>query len=152
MDIMSVPEEALDGNKHVLTVLDDATGYAESLPIRSKAEAPDATVAALKRLALKVGQPVKVLRTDRGTEFLGNTVEGYLADNGIEHQTSAPYTPQQNGAAERLNRTLMARVRAMLLDSKLPAFLWPEALLTAAYTQPLSNGAAHQDATGALDW
>jgi hypothetical protein len=59
------------------------------------------------------------------------------------HETTAPYTPEQNGKAERLNRTLMERVRAMLQDTKLPNSLWAEAVTTANYIRNRSpvNGA-----------
>ena len=49
------------------------------------------------------------------------------------HETSAPYTPQQNGLAERKNRTLVDMVNSMILSAKLPNNLWGEALLSACH-------------------
>ena len=49
---------------------------------------------------------VKVLRSDNGGEYLGNDFKNYLSENGIHHQLTVAYTPQQNGVAERMNRTL----------------------------------------------
>ncbi|GJS85815.1 retrovirus-related pol polyprotein from transposon TNT 1-94 [Tanacetum coccineum] len=56
-------------------------------------------------------------------------------EEGIEHQTSTPRTPEQNGVVERWNRTLVEATRTMLLASKLPLFFWAEAIATACYTQ-----------------
>ena len=57
----------------------------------------------------------------------------FCEENGIIHQTSAPYTPQQNGLAERKNRTLVDMLNSMLVNAKLPMNLWGEALLTACH-------------------
>ena len=54
-------------------------------------------------------------------------------EKGIEHQFTAPYNPQQNGVAERNNRTLIEAARSMLSDSKLPVIFWAEAVNTACY-------------------
>ncbi|GJX64822.1 retrovirus-related pol polyprotein from transposon TNT 1-94 [Tanacetum coccineum] len=75
------------------------------------------------------------VRTDRGTEFLNKTLNAFFKEEGIEHQTSTPRTPEQNGVVERRNRTLVEAARTMLLASKLPLFFWAEAIATACYTQ-----------------
>ncbi|GKD93370.1 retrovirus-related pol polyprotein from transposon TNT 1-94, partial [Tanacetum coccineum] len=74
-------------------------------------------------------------RTDRGTEFLNKTLHAYFKEEGIEHQTSTPRTPEQNGVVERRNRTLVEAARTMLSASKLPLSFWAEAVATACYTQ-----------------
>ncbi|GJR56025.1 retrovirus-related pol polyprotein from transposon TNT 1-94 [Tanacetum coccineum] len=78
---------------------------------------------------------VIIVRTDRGTEFLNNTLHAYFKEEGIEHQTSTPRTPEQNGIVERRNRTLVEAARTMLSASKLPLSFWAEAVATACYTQ-----------------
>ncbi|GJZ18156.1 retrovirus-related pol polyprotein from transposon TNT 1-94 [Tanacetum coccineum] len=78
---------------------------------------------------------VITVRTDRGTEFLNKTLNAYFKEEGIEHQTSTPRTPEQNGVVERRNRTLVEAARMMLSASKLPLFFWAEAIATACYTQ-----------------
>ncbi|GJS16601.1 putative reverse transcriptase domain-containing protein [Tanacetum coccineum] len=75
------------------------------------------------------------VRTDRGTEFLNKTLHAYFKEEGIEHQTSTPRTPEQNGVVERRNRTLVEAARTMLSASKLPLSFWAEAVATACYTQ-----------------
>ncbi|GJV43374.1 integrase, catalytic region, zinc finger, CCHC-type containing protein [Tanacetum coccineum] len=66
---------------------------------------------------------------------LPKTLHAYFKEEGIEHQTSTPRTPEQNGIVERRNRTLVEAARTMLLASKLPLSFWAEAVATACYTQ-----------------
>ncbi|GKA89680.1 retrovirus-related pol polyprotein from transposon TNT 1-94 [Tanacetum coccineum] len=63
------------------------------------------------------------------------TLHAYFKEEGIEHQTSTPRTPEQNGVVERRNRTLVEAARTMLSASKLPLSFWAEAVATACYTQ-----------------
>ena len=76
---------------------------------------------------------IKILCTDNGREYTSVEFEGYLQDEGIRHEKTIPKTPEQNGVAECMNRTLVEAVRAMLSDAKLPKTFWAEALLTVAY-------------------
>nr|GFA73034.1 hypothetical protein [Tanacetum cinerariifolium] len=70
-----------------------------------------------------------------GTEFLNQTLHGYFAVEGIQHQTSVARTPKQNGVVERRNRTLVEAARTMLSAVKVPVFFWAEAIATACFTQ-----------------
>jgi hypothetical protein len=79
------------------------------------------------------GHVVKQLRCDGGKEFDNRNVSELLAKRGIEHCISTPYTPEQNGVAERENRTIVECARSMLNPTKLPKNLWAEACNTAAY-------------------
>nr|GFA94114.1 retrovirus-related Pol polyprotein from transposon TNT 1-94 [Tanacetum cinerariifolium] len=78
---------------------------------------------------------VKVVRTDKGTEFLNQTLHAYFAAEGILHQKSVAQTPEQNGIVERRNRTLVEAARTMLSAAKVPLFFWAEAIATACFTQ-----------------
>lgn len=82
----------------------------------------------------QTGKKIKILRSDNGGEFCGNVFENFLKANGIIHQRSAPYTPQQNGLAERFNRTIMEKVRCMLFDANLSKNFWGEAVAAACKT------------------
>src|SRR5664279_524135 len=73
------------------------------------------------------------IRSDNGSEFKNYTVEGFLSDEGIAHQYSTPYTPQQNGVAERKNRTLMDAARTMIAEYSSPYNFWTEAVATACH-------------------
>ena len=74
------------------------------------------------------GRKVKVFRTDNGGggggEYTSTEFENYLKKEGITHQLTVPKTPEQNGVAERMNRTLVESVRSMLADAKLPHKFW----------------------------
>nr|GEX77958.1 hypothetical protein [Tanacetum cinerariifolium] len=78
---------------------------------------------------------VRIVRTDKGTEFLNQTLHAYFAAEGILHQTSVARTPEQNGVVERRNRTLVVAARIMLSATKVPLFFWAEAISTACFTQ-----------------
>ena len=73
------------------------------------------------------------MRTDNGGEQTSTEFKSYLKNNGMEHQYTIPKTPEQNGVSERMNRTLVEKVRSMLADSRLPQKFWAEALSTAVY-------------------
>ncbi|GJR09951.1 retrovirus-related pol polyprotein from transposon TNT 1-94 [Tanacetum coccineum] len=75
------------------------------------------------------------IRTDNGTEFKNATLKAYYEKLGIMQQFSIARTPQQNGVVERRNRTLVEAARTMLIFSRLPEFLWAEAVATACFTQ-----------------
>ncbi|RVW71630.1 Retrovirus-related Pol polyprotein from transposon TNT 1-94 [Vitis vinifera] len=75
---------------------------------------------------------LNVLRSDRGGEYESPFVD-ICAQHGIIHETTAPYSPQSNGVAERKNRTLKEMMNAMLISSSLPQNMWGEAILTANY-------------------
>ena len=76
---------------------------------------------------------IKALRTDCGREYLSEEFKTLCDEKGIEHQLSIPRTPQQNGVAERRNRTLLDIVRSMMAQANLPISYWGDALLTATY-------------------
>lgn len=76
---------------------------------------------------------IKAFRTDNGGEFCSSTFEKFLTENGIIHQKTNPYTPQQNGMSERMNRTLVEKARCLLFDAGLDKSFWAEAVSTAVY-------------------
>ena len=78
---------------------------------------------------------IKTLVSDRGGEYTSKEFEDYLSRKGIKHRLTIHDTPEQNGVAERLNRTLVEKSRAMLLESNLPKSLWGYTEKSHAYTQ-----------------
>jgi hypothetical protein len=76
---------------------------------------------------------VKKIRSDNGFEFKNLQVEEFLEEEGIKHDFSAPYTPQQNSVVERKNRTLIDMARTMLGEFKTPERFWSEAVNTACH-------------------
>nr|GEY94036.1 hypothetical protein [Tanacetum cinerariifolium] len=78
---------------------------------------------------------LRIVRTDKGTEFLNKTLHAYFASEGINHQTSVARTPEQNGIVERQNCTLVEAARIMLCAVKVPLFFWAKAIATTCFTQ-----------------
>ncbi|GJV53753.1 putative ribonuclease H-like domain-containing protein [Tanacetum coccineum] len=81
----------------------------------------------------QLNKKVKGIRCDNGTEFKNAKLIELCGQKGIKRDYSNPRTPQQNGVAERKNRTLIEAARTMLADSKLPTMFWTEAVSTACY-------------------
>jgi transposase InsO family protein len=74
-----------------------------------------------------------VFRSDNGGEYISHEFQALLQQKYIISQRSCPYTPQQNGVAERKNRHLLDMVRTLLLESSVPPKFWVEALSTTVY-------------------
>ena len=81
----------------------------------------------------KYSRLTKYLRFDNGKELVNKELRGWAAEKGIIIETTAPYSPSENGVAERFNRTLLELAHAMLFEKNLPIFLWDEAVAHAAY-------------------
>jgi len=79
------------------------------------------------------GVKIKAFRSDNGGEFTSHAFEEFLASSGCKHELSAAYSQEQNGVAERVNRTIVGRAKATLYGAQLPLFLWAEAARTAVY-------------------
>nr|GFB74379.1 hypothetical protein [Tanacetum cinerariifolium] len=89
--------------------------------LRSKDETPEVLIDFLRLVQRGLQAQVRVVRTDKGTEFLNQTLHAYFAAEGIQHQTSVARTPEQNGVVERRNRTLVEAARTMLSAVKKPS-------------------------------
>ncbi len=140
------------GAEYFLTFLDHHTHYCWVYPLKRK----DQTYSYFKEWKAEVenrtGRRLKTLRTDTGGEYTSREFQAHLKACGIRHELTIPKTPEQNGAAERLNRTLVETTRAMLLDSRLPQRFWAEAVSTAAYLRNRSPTSAHEDMTPHQAW
>ncbi|GFR51225.1 hypothetical protein Agub_g13600 [Astrephomene gubernaculifera] len=128
-----LPVEGFGGGRYVLTVFDEATALSVVRIISNKWNVAEELVGIIELLENQHpdGGKVKGLQSDRGGEYISQEVVCYLRRRGIMPYKSAPYSPQQNGSAERLNRTLLESTRALLQDSGMPAKYWPEALVMA---------------------
>lgn len=76
---------------------------------------------------------IQILRSDNGGEYVNHELQTFLQKNGVIHQTTCPYTPQQNGVAERKNRHILETSRALLIESRVPSVFWFEAVASAVY-------------------
>jgi hypothetical protein len=144
-DVMGpFPTESLAGSRYVLVLLDDYSRYSAVVTVAAKSQVASKAVDVLQIWQRQCGRPLKTFRTDGGKEFLGElAVE--LRKTGVVHQVTTPYTPQQNGRAERVNRTLADKIRALLLDSGLPEEFWGEAIQTANKLRNMAHCAPIKD-------
>src|SRR5205809_6374511 len=104
-----------------------------------------------KKLETELGSKIKRIRTDGGSEYK-RFVDAYLKEEGIQHEITAPYHPDQNGVVERANRTIMGRVCAIIEDAKFPRELWDEIAITVVYLKNRSPTAALNNLTPHEAW
>lgn len=123
------------GKRYILTFIDDKSKYTTIFLLKCKSEVLDRFKEFVEFGKTKFGKKIKCLRSDRGGEYLGKDFLKYLAKEGIANQRTAPYTPQQNGVAERKNRTLIEMARCMLLEDQHEKRFWGEAVSMANYVQ-----------------
>ena len=132
-DLKEFPVESYSRYKYLVSFIDDCSSHAWVALLRKKAE----TLTAFKHFVAMVRNQfkanVKTLMTDFGGEYKSKDFEKFLKDNGIQTRTSVPYMHQQNGRAERFNRTLMDKAQAMRLDACLPPSWWEFAVNTATH-------------------
>lgn len=125
----------LSGKRYVLTFIDDYSRFTAIYLIKEKSEAFGKFQEYVELCKTMFNRKPKVLRTDRGGEYMGNRFINYLEKEGIQYQRTAPYTPQQNGVAERKNRTLIEMARCMVIEANLEKSFWGEAVVMANYIQ-----------------
>ena len=123
--------QARGGYEYYVTFIDDYSRYGYVYLMRRKSETFEKFKEFKTESEKQLGKSLKVLRSDRGGEYLSDEFLGHLIENGILSQLTAPGTPQQNGVAERRNRTLLDMVRSMMSYSTLPLSFWRYALQTA---------------------
>ncbi|CDF34864.1 unnamed protein product [Chondrus crispus] len=123
------------GAKYFITFIDDHSNWSVVYPMHHKSEAFERYKMFAQLAQTHTGRKIKVLRTDRGGEYLSTEFKSFLIANGTQHQMTTAYTPEQNGVAERLNRTLVNLVRSMLAHKKVTKGFWAEALANAVYVR-----------------
>lgn len=123
------------GNRYVLTFIDDYTRFTTVYLLQNKSDVFDKLKEYIKLVQTMFMKPPKIIRSDRGTEYTDSRVVKYLKDEDTQIQYTTAYSPQQNGIAERKNRTLVEMARCMIIESKLDNSFWGEAVLTPNYIQ-----------------
>ncbi|CAI7904343.1 unnamed protein product [Closterium sp. NIES-54] len=120
---------SLSGSRYFLTIVDDHTRAVWVYPLKTKGEVVAAVLKEwMPRAQRESGHKVKVIRTNNGGEFIGADFGSVLKKKGIQHQLTVPYNPQQNGVAERFNRTLQEGARTLLGRAGLSDPFWVTAL------------------------
>ena len=126
---------SLAKKRYCLVVVDDFSRFSWTFYLHSKDEAAEIIKNHITQLERQFDLPVKIIRSDNGTEFKNHVLDAFCSNKGIARQYSVPRTPEQNGVVERKNRTLIEAARTMLADSGLPLTFWAEAVNTACYVQ-----------------
>lgn len=125
--------ESMSGFRHFVSFIDDFSRRVTIYLIKNKSEVYDCFLKFKAMAEKQTDHKLLCLRSDNGSEFCNKKFKEYFEKNGILHQKSTVYSPQQNGLSERMNRTIMDKVRCMLIDSGLPKSFWAEAAMTATY-------------------
>ena len=121
------------GARYFATFIDDYSGWYQVYFLKSKDEIFDAFVKYKNLAETETGNKIKALQTDNGKEYCNTKFRQFLDQHGIQQRLSIPYNPQQNGVAERRNRTLLDMARCQLIQAQLPPSFWAEAVGTANY-------------------
>jgi hypothetical protein len=124
----------IGGSKYCLAIVDDYFRFTWVFFLQEKSQTQETLKGFLRRAQNEFGLRIKKIRSDNGTEFKNSQIEGFLEEEGIKHEFSSPYIPQQNGVVERKNRTLLNMARTMLDEYKTPDRFWAEAINTACYS------------------
>ncbi|GKF09859.1 putative ribonuclease H-like domain-containing protein, partial [Tanacetum coccineum] len=124
---------SLNHKTYCLVITDDFSRFSWTFFLRTKDETSAILKDFIRKIENQLNQKVKTIRCDNGTEFKNRDVIEFCGLKGIKREYSNARTPQQNGVAERKNRTLIEAARTMLVDSFLPNTFWAEAVSTACY-------------------
>ncbi|GMF33539.1 unnamed protein product [Phytophthora fragariaefolia] len=135
------------GAKYVLTFVDDYSRYVVAYFMKTKSEVANKLKGFKAFYENQWGERLKCLRSDNDTEFVNKTFTELCRRNGIMHQRTVPYSPQQNGVAERMNRTIMEKARSMLHYKGVSMEWWTEAVSTAVYLINRSTNTERSDVT-----
>ena len=127
------PVSSLAGSLYYVTFIDDSTRKLWVYFLKKKSEVFDTFRKWKAMVENETGLKIKRVRSDNGREYRDNRFREFCANNGIKMDKTFPMTPQQNGVAERMNRTLNERARSMRIHAGLPKMFWAEAVNTAAY-------------------
>jgi transposase InsO family protein len=124
---------SIGGNKYGLVIVDDYSRFTWVFFLHDKSETQAVLKKFLKRAQNEFDGKIKKIRSDNDTEFKNTQVEDYLNEEGINHEFLAPYTPQQNGVAERKNMNLIEMARTMLYEYKTSSRFCAEAVNMACH-------------------
>jgi transposase InsO family protein len=124
---------SFSGCKYFLTFIDDFSRRTWVYFLKLKSEVFDKFLAYKALVEKQSGHQIQRLRTDNGGEYVNNNFTSYCTTQGIQMQHIVPYTPQQNGVAERKNHTLKEMANCMIQSKGLSLKYWAEAINCANY-------------------
>ena len=141
------PVQSISGARYFVTFIDEFSSFTVVYAIARKDQVFKCFKDYHAYVERETGCQLKCLRTDGGGEYMSTNFDAYLSAHGIACETTIPDTPQQNGKAERYNRTITENVRTILADTKLPRFLWAELVATVVYLRNRSPSTTTPDST-----
>ena len=127
------PVVSNQGFKYYAIFVDDYSRYSWFYPLRNKSDFESVFISFQKMVENQLNTKIKVFQSDGGGEFVSNSLKAHFSKHGIHHRISCPYTPQQNGLAERKHRHLVELGLCMLFHSHTPQKFWVESFFTANY-------------------
>ena len=133
VDIEKITPIGLNGHAWASLFTDDATRARWAWSFKNKGEAHNSIVHFHQLVHTQWNATVRAYRIDGGKEFGGQKLVQHIKEHGTLTEITTPYTPEQNGVAERTNRTVFSKVRSAIEGSELPLELWPEILLGAVH-------------------
>ena len=133
-----LPVKSITGARYLFTIIDRFTRYSVVFPLKSRDQFLDCFLKWQTFAEKQSGRQILRVKNDGAGEFTSNAFQEFLSSEGISHFITSPHAHEQNGLAERLNRTLMVKTRAMLFHHNLPLNLWEYAAQTANYLRNIS--------------
>ena len=125
-----LPVATREGYRYWITFIDDATSYRAAMKLKRKSDALEAFQTFKAFAENQLNAKIKALQDDKGGEYMSKAFIKFTNDCGIHRRHTTRNRPQQNGVAERANRTMADDISAMLYEAQLPPSLWGEALAT----------------------
>lgn len=119
--------------KWFITFIDDHTRLCWVYLLKDKTKVHTVFVNFHTMIQTQFRTNIQALHTDNGTEYFNQSLNLYLKEHGIVHQSSCVSSPQQNGVAERKNRHILEVTRTLMFTTNLPTWYWGDAILTATY-------------------
>lgn len=140
-----VEQTSVSGARYFVLFKDGATSFRHVFIIKHKNDVLDCFKKYNAIVKNKFGHGTRTFHTDNGGEYVNNELKSYLESEGIVHERTAPYTPEQNGRVEREMRTIMESARSMLYSRDIPLNLWAEAVNCAVYLLNRSSSTQTKD-------
>ncbi|GAA5829977.1 hypothetical protein JCM3770_000360, partial [Rhodotorula araucariae] len=141
-DVLSVNVPSLSGLRYVVTFTDDFSRMLWVEPLARKSDVLSAFIRFKAAAENESGRRLRRFRSDNGGEFVSHAWNDYLHEHGIARETPPPYSPQSNGVAERVNRSIVEGVISLLNQAGAPKDLWAEALHAFVFVKNRSPHAA----------
>jgi transposase InsO family protein len=133
------------GRLYICIFLDDYTNHVTLDLLSTKADVANSFKTYFNAVQTLFHHQIKFVRSDNGGEYVKEVLERFFEEKGIQHEFKAPYTPEQNGKAERKNRLLIEKVRCLLHQARLPIEFWGEAVATFFLANIISLKITSQD-------